>query len=286
MEFPLIYDKNSVGIYEVNRQVYYRTGDLDHRRQCNGGFILLKSCTAVVDVPSEEGAEEMLRESQELFGLPVKYAFLTHAHPDHDLGLPVFADRGGIELYAAYNAFEELERRGVAFPKKCTGVRGRLAVTLEGTRIVLEKLSVTAHSPWDVLVGLPDHDLMFTGDLVVNEPILYLESCNLSNWIRQLSLLRKRNVGVLARGHGGCIGSEYIDREAEYLEALCSVGRYVVDGRTVRELENTEDDMGKLLLELCERDYPGARLLEERSGAAAYYQLTQFLRYNVDPGNK
>ena len=71
----------------------------------------------------------------------------------------------------------------MTFPGNFIGISGRERVSIEGMDFELEKLPVTAHSPWDMLVYMPAFDLMFTGDLVVNEPILYLEHCDIQNWV-------------------------------------------------------------------------------------------------------
>lgn len=283
MEYPLIYDKNLVQIYRINERVYYRVGDLDRRRQCNGGFILLDDCTVAVDVPSAEGACEMLRESMELFGRPVRYAILTHAHPDHDLGLPVFAGAGDITLFASRTARAELEAQGIAYPARFIGIDGAARLRLEGVELVLERVGVTAHSPWDMLAYLPAFGVMFTGDLVACEPVLYLESCCLQSWIGVLKELRQREVPVLARGHGGCSGSDYLGREIAYLSALSGINRYMRTHLAVREEDVRDDYMGEVLRRLCEKGDPDAKLLFETAGEAAYYQLTQFYRYRVAP---
>ena len=144
MQYPLIYEHNSVRVFKINDSVYYREGNLDERRQCNGGFVVLKDCTVAIDVPSEDGAREMLDESEKLFGLPIKHAFITHAHPDHDLGLPVFAEKGGITVYGAAAAPQEWAARGVTFPGNFIGISGRERVSIEGMDFELEKLPVTA----------------------------------------------------------------------------------------------------------------------------------------------
>lgn len=281
MCYETIYNQNAVQIYRLNDKVYYRVGNLEKRRQCNGGFILLKDCTIAIDVPSTEGAKEMLYESEKLFGLPVKYAFLTHAHPDHDLGLPVFADTGDITLFAGANVPIELEKQEIRYPEKFVGINSITELTFEGTKIVLECIGVTAHSPWDMLIYLPEYDIMFTGDLVACEPILYLESCCLHSWVDVLRDLRKRNILLLARGHGGCEGSKCIDREIDYLVALSSVNNYMRENVKVSEQDINDEFMGTILRGLCDSGSRDAKLLYETSGSAAYYQLTQFYRYEV-----
>lgn len=281
MQYPLIYEHNSVRVFKINDSVYYREGNLDERRQCNGGFVVLKDCTVAIDVPSEDGAREMLDESEKLFGLPIKHAFITHAHPDHDLGLPVSAEKGGITVYGAAAAPQEWAARGVTFPGNFIGISGRERVSIEGMDFELEKLPVTAHSPWDMLVYMPAFDLMFTGDLVVNEPILYLEHCDIQNWVKVLGELAGRNITLLARGHGGCVPSSYLADEIRYLKALNNVNVYMRSHMKVAEPDVNDEFMGEVLNRLCAAGNADARYIADVSGPAAYYQMTQFYRYGV-----
>lgn len=281
MEYPLVYEHNSVRIFKINDRVFYREGNLDERRQCNGGFVVLDNCTVAIDAPSEDGVHEMMNESLKLFGVPIKHVIVTHAHPDHDLGLPVFAKQGDVTLYAAASAPKEWAARNVLMPENFVGVEGRSCISIEGMKFALEKVSVTAHSPWDMLVYLPAFDLMFTGDLVVNEPILYLEHCNIHNWVSVLECLERRSISILARGHGGCIGSSYISDEVKYIKALNNVNAYMRSHITVSENNVCDEYMGVVLEEMCEAGNEDARYIRDISGPAAFYQMTQFYKYGV-----
>ncbi len=281
MEFPIVYDKNDVQIQKINDEVYYRVGNLEKKRQCNGGFIVLEDCTVAVDVPSEEAAIEMLSESLELFSRPIKHAIITHAHPDHDLGIAHFEKVGGIHFYGSFNATNEFKEQKIPKPKLFSGVLTSFTIPSASVEIILEKVPIQAHSPWDILVHLPKYNLMFTGDLVACEPILYLESCSLSGWIDYLKKLQQREISIFARGHGGCMGSECIEDEIKYLTALRSVAGYMYENITITKDDISDEKMGVVLKNLCDAGNRDALYLYEKSAEAAHYQLTQFYRYGL-----
>ena len=128
---------------------------------------------------------------------------------------------------------------------------------------------------------MPAFDLMFTGDLVVNEPILYLEHCDIQNWVKVLGELAGRNITLLARGHGGCAPSSYLADEIRYLKALNNVNVYMRAHMKVAEPDVNDEFMGEVLNRLCAAGNADARYIADVSGPAAYYQMTQFYRYGV-----
>lgn len=87
MQSPLVYTGNRVTIEKLSDRLYFRQGDLNARRQCNGGYLVTDEGVVAVDAPSVEASEEMVQECQQLFGKPICALVLTHPHPDHVWGL-------------------------------------------------------------------------------------------------------------------------------------------------------------------------------------------------------
>lgn len=80
MQFPLVYTGNRVTIEKLSDRLYFRQGDLNARRQCNGGYVVTEEGVVAVDAPSVEASEEMVQECQQLFGRPICALVLTHPH--------------------------------------------------------------------------------------------------------------------------------------------------------------------------------------------------------------
>ena len=52
MQFPLVYTGNRVTIEKLSDRLYFRQGDLNARRQCNGGYVVTEEGVVAVDAPA------------------------------------------------------------------------------------------------------------------------------------------------------------------------------------------------------------------------------------------
>ena len=95
MQYPLIYEHNSVRVFKINDSVYYREGNLDERRQvqrrlcCAQGLYRSHRRTQRGRRTRDAGRERKAVWS------PDKARVYHPCPPDHDLGLPVFAEKEG-----------------------------------------------------------------------------------------------------------------------------------------------------------------------------------------------
>ncbi|HEY5466247.1 MAG TPA: MBL fold metallo-hydrolase, partial [Clostridia bacterium] len=144
-----IYEKNLVEIFRVTPNVFFRKGNLRIRHQCNGAFLVSGDTVAAVDVPSMEAAQEMMDESAELFGLPIRYVFLTHGDADHVEGLPLFLDQP-VTVFCSHRLIGQIAPEGTSHKAVFAGVDGVLGLRIGALDVELSTIQGTAHSPRDM----------------------------------------------------------------------------------------------------------------------------------------
>jgi len=212
---------------EVAPGVYFRTGDLT-RGQSNGGFIVCPDWVVAIDAPTPEGAAEMFAEIARVTPKPVRYVVLTHGHGDHVNGLDVFTSKG-VTVLCAEVLRRRLEEKKA--PGHFLGVGDRLTLGAGGRNIELVTFG-RAHSPADVFVYLPGEKVLFSGDAVINAPVMFMGECDVNNWIRTLKTMRQRDIRIVCPGHGPSGGPELIDDKAGHLTTLRDeIGYQICQGR-------------------------------------------------------
>lgn len=187
-------------------------------------------------------ATELLADVRRLVpGADVRWAVNTHAHFDHTFGNSVFAD-AGVTVTSQENAAAQLLERGPLlqqryvenpgvdpdFPTIPADVIAEIAVAplvpasetfavakvidLGDRRVELLHLG-NGHTDGDIVVLVPDADVVFTGDLVESSgPPSYGDDCYPLDWPDTLD----RIVGLLTAttrvvpGHGPVVDAEFV----------------------------------------------------------------------------
>lgn len=160
----------------------------------NTGNYVVESSTSVVvvDTGYRGGDPEEFRAAVDSLGKPIVTVLITHDHSDHVGGLnTAFAD----VPVATTAAVAELIDAGNRDIEILDG-----AFTIDGIDYVAEEyLDVEARA--QMVITLPDHDAIFTGDLVFNETHLFLTP-NLDRWISILEELQIDSPARVYPGHG------------------------------------------------------------------------------------
>lgn len=152
--------------------------------------------------------------------------------------------REDISLIARRTAIEQLYLEGYPVPAIHTAVEKSMSITLDGRMITLEIPDDTTHSPWDMLVGIPDRGVVFGGDMIALHKNMFFHSSNIDGWIAALSKLTRSDWQYIARGHGDIIPACELGRTVEYLKLLRSARLWQMEyneNLTIKAAENPEE---------------------------------------------
>jgi len=274
-----VYEKNLVEIYKVTPNLYFRKADLMTRGQCNGAYFFDGSSVGVVDVPTLEGAHEIVEESRLLFGKPVSLIFITHGHDDHLDGLPVFFDQG-VTIFCSERLVDQIVAARASNRATVVGVRDRTRVWMAGLEIECHALDGTVHSPWDMVIRVPHAQLLCTGDTVVDFSLLHFHSANVENWIAALKSLSAASDQFVLPGHGEIFPYSMVAESADFIETLRRAAARCLSRLAAEEIKNiSENRLNEIVSAYLSDDEPEAKRIRECAGVGAVRELRMVLRY-------
>ena len=171
-------------------------------------------------------------------GKTLTTVFLTHAHPDHYLGLdPIHAAFPQAKIVTTAAVLAEFKLKA---PGTFTYLKGMLtdqiadALTtpeaLTGTTILVDGQELTvveaAHageSGSAAGLALPGKKALIAGDLVYHDIHLVLAECEWQGWIDNLTALKGLGFETFYPGHGTKTDMAVLDADAEYIKAVIPI---------------------------------------------------------------
>ncbi|MFE3829352.1 MBL fold metallo-hydrolase [Streptomyces sp. NPDC059092] len=180
----------------------------------NAGFISDGDATLLVDTTATERRARLLREAILLAGVELPRTIVTtHHHGDHTYGNSVFLPEATVVGHEACRS-EQLaagHQLHLIWPGTDFGDVGiippsvtysdRLTLHVGGTEVRVIHPGV-AHTRGDSIVHLPEHGIVFTGDLVFQGGTPFVPMGSLRGSLRALDLLRSLDASVVVPGHG------------------------------------------------------------------------------------
>jgi len=197
----------------------------------NTGFLVARDGVTAVDACStERRTRAFLDAVASVARLPVRTLVNTHHHPDHTAGNGLFS---GATIVAHDNARQEMRALGV--PRN-TGIwtdvdygdllltppfltfADRLTLWADELRCELLFAGQPAHTTNDIVLWIPEHSVLFAGDLVFNGGTPFLLSGSVLGAIDVLEqFLKPLGARTIVPGHGPVTGPEVIDEVLGYL---------------------------------------------------------------------
>jgi glyoxylase-like metal-dependent hydrolase (beta-lactamase superfamily II) len=216
----------------------------------NAGFVVTADGVVVIDaLASPRQGERLLRAIRGVTERPIAWLVLTHHHPDHHFGAVALrkagarviahpdrrtlASEGGEDaLMADWVRVVGLDAmRGFEFADRPDRpVTAADTLRLGGKTIVITHPGA-GHSPGDLIVWLPEAEVLFAGDLLVEDGVSMVVDGNSSDLLSVLDTLGEMQPRVVVPGHGAipARAADLIGRTRDYLIGLQTEMRAAVE---------------------------------------------------------
>lgn len=222
----------------------------------NAGLITAGGRPALIDTAATEARALALREAvASVAPRPPRYVVNTHPHGDHTFGNRFFADDAVVIAHEATRAEMDLAQLHLTglWPEVCWGdlavelptltFREPVTLHLGDVRAELTHPGV-AHTTNDTVVWLPEQEVLFAGDLVMNGATPFCLTGSVAGTIDVVGKLRALGPRVVVPGHGPVGGPELLDIAERYLRWVQELaGRGLAAGLTPLETAR-EADLG------------------------------------------
>ena len=197
----------------------------------NTGFLVGADGVTAIDACSTERRTRALLDTVAgVTRLPVRTLVNTHHHPDHTAGNGLFT---GATIVAHDNAREEMRAMGVPHNSGLwTDVdygdlrlalpfltfADRLTLWSDELRCELRYAGRPAHTTNDIVAWIPEHSVLFAGDLLFNGGTPFLLSGSVLGAIDVLeNFVKPLGARTIVPGHGPVTGPEVIGEVLGYL---------------------------------------------------------------------
>jgi len=183
-------------------------------------------------------------------GKTLTTVFLTHAHPDHYLGLETirlaFPQAKIVTTAAVLTEFKAKAPGTFAYLKGMltTQIADALAmpealtgktITLDGQEIAVIEAPHAGESESAAALVLPGKKALIAGDLVYHDIHLVLAECEWQGWLDNLTSLKAMGFETIYPGHGGKTDMAVLDADAEYIKAVIPI----MDGAATADAAKT-----------------------------------------------
>ncbi|KEJ88725.1 MBL fold metallo-hydrolase [Sulfitobacter donghicola] len=215
---------------EIGRDLWAFTAEGDP----NSGVIIGDESVMIVEAQATPRlANKVIEKVREVTDKPISHVVLTHYHAVRVLGASAYGaeqiimgeaargmvmERGQEDWDSEFQRFPRLFEGhesipGLTFPT--TTFNDRMTVHLGNRRVDLMHLG-RAHTAGDIVIHVPDENVMFTGDIVEDHSACYCGDGHFADWGNTLDAIKAYDVNSIAPGRGGAlIGKEAVNRAIE-----------------------------------------------------------------------
>lgn len=220
-------------LLKTNAQIHVKSFLASEKSGLVGNYLLVDHNEALlVDAPMFKPDALSLIDTIKKIGVKLTTLFITHAHPDHYIGVSeIKAAFPEVHVVAQQEVAHEIAVNGRAIYDKIQKQFGENmpapliipdSINTSTIRVGRTKLQILTFrdSEIDITTALWNkrQKQLFTADLVFNKVHLYMSSKRQNNWITQLNELEKLGAVNVFTGHGGEANAEAIVQSRKYIE--------------------------------------------------------------------
>jgi glyoxylase-like metal-dependent hydrolase (beta-lactamase superfamily II) len=234
---------------EVGDRVYTRRYQFADQQI---GMVLGDGEALVIDTRSTPGqARDLIADIARLTPLPVRIVVDTHWHSDHVFGnhdfrpaaiwghdrcRSVLLDNGERQRASLIGALPDLadELRAIVIDPPERTFAEAASLEVGGRRVELRYLG-RGHTDADIVVVVPDADVLFAGDLLENDAVPYFGDGYPLEWPATVERLRALVCGPVVPGHGSVGDAAFVERQFAEFEAVAAAARRLHAGEIGRE---------------------------------------------------
>ncbi|GIX12714.1 MAG: MBL fold metallo-hydrolase [Paracoccaceae bacterium] len=225
----------------------------------NTGVIIGDDSVMIVEAQATPRlARKVIEKVREVTDKPITHLALTHYHAVRVLGASAYgareiimshkaramvAERGKEDWESEFARFPRLfqgheEIPGLTWPT--TTFTGHMTVYLGQRRVDLMQLG-RAHTAGDIVIHVPDANVMFTGDIVEYRSACYCGDGHFGDWPATLEAIRRFDLDAIAPGRGDAlVGREMVnaalDSTADFIRTTYRpVARVAARGGSLKE---------------------------------------------------
>lgn len=213
-----------VEVVKIDERVYALLGPLELPSKRNQGYTVNSTAiigdhgVILVDTGfTDEVGAHLARAVAKITPKPITHIVNTHHHGDHMLGNAAFKN---VEIISSEACKELVEKTGYEWLETIQNATGRKFPnttpvpatltfkedsrserTIHGVRLVLW-VPKGSHTPGDMMVYLPDDNVLVSGDILVHNITPNFRDGNIKNWISTLEQIAALNPKTIVPGHG------------------------------------------------------------------------------------
>ena len=211
---------------EIGRDLWAFTAEGDP----NSGVIIGDESVMVIEAQATPRlAEKVIENIRSVTDKPISHLVLTHYHAVRVLGASAYnapqiimseaargmvAERGQEDWDSEFQRFPRLFEGHESIPGltwPTTTFNRKMTVYLGNRRVDLMQVG-RAHTAGDVVIHVPDENVMFTGDIVEYHSACYCGDGYFGDWGNTLENIRAFDLAAIAPGRGDAlIGSELVN---------------------------------------------------------------------------
>jgi glyoxylase-like metal-dependent hydrolase (beta-lactamase superfamily II) len=204
---------------EVGKDLWAFTAEGDP----NSGVIIGDDSVMIVEAQATPRlAHKVIEKVRSVTDKPISHVVLTHYHAVRVLGASAFsapqiimgekaramvAERGAEDWASEFQRFPRLFEGHESIPGltwPTTTFNDRMTVFLGKRRVDLLHVG-RAHTAGDIVINVPDQNVMFTGDIVEAHSACYCGDGHFKDWGKALNNIKAFNLDAIAPGRGDAV---------------------------------------------------------------------------------